>query len=122
MEHRCIPRMASSLDVIIIKQGKQVGRGKIKNGNRWGIYVESDYLQVEPEHQLTLELVDSKIESLHDAAIKIEALVIYTTDQGFGLEIDIEAETHANLFSQLLKASDCDPDWLEPRFKMIVNG
>ena len=122
MEHRCIPRVASSLDVIILKQGLPVGRGQIKNGNRWGIYVESNYLQIEPEHQLSLELVHSKIEIMDHASIKIEALVIYTTEQGFGLEIDIDSEMQANLFSQLLKTSECDPDWLEPRFKMIVNG
>jgi len=110
------------VDVIILKQGMPVGVGKIVNGNRWGVYVLSEFRHLETEQQISLEVIHMRAERFIQKSIKIEALVIHTNNQGFGLEIDIESTEQADLFLQMLSNSISNQEWSEPRIRKLANA
>jgi len=104
MEHRCTERIESKLRVLIYKHNFPVAIGCINNGSAQGVFVETDFVDIECEHQLKLEVIINK-KSSRLQAVTMEAIVIHKTEKGFGAEIDFFDELQANEFLGLLQGN-----------------
>ena len=121
MEHRYTERITSELKILIYKHNLPIAIGRIRNGSSHGVFVETDFMDVECEHQLQLEVLFSKSNVAKFQSIAMKALVIHKTGKGFGAEIDFQNAAQAELFVDLLrgtKASAAD----EQLFAMVANS
>ncbi len=102
MEHRLTERTTSELKILIYKHNHPVAIGRIRNGSHSGVFVETDFSDIDCEHQLTLEvLTKSTVTKLQ--RIEMQALVIYKTARGFGAEVDFDSGSHADIFLEILQ-------------------
>src|SRR4051812_15196398 len=103
MEHRCTERITSELKILIYKHNHPVAIGRIKNGSHNGVFVETDFQDIDCEHQLTLEVLLNKSTVTKLQRIEMQALVIYKTAKGFGAEVDFDSGSHADTFVEVLQ-------------------
>lgn len=103
MEHRCTERSLSELKILIYKHNHPVAIGRIKNGSHNGVFVETDFVDIECEHQLRLEVLPNKNPITKLQRIEMQALVIHKEEKGFGAEVDFDKASDANLFLDMLK-------------------
>ena len=103
MEHRCTERAASELKILIYKHNHPVAIGRIRNGSHSGVFVETDFDDIECEHQLRIEVLLNKNHAINLQRIEMQAIVIHKTDKGFGAEVDFEIESNANTFLEILR-------------------
>ena len=122
MEHRCTERFSSDLKIIIYKHDLPIAIGRIKDGSRWGIFVETDSANVECERPLTLEVLLDRKRPSKLKHIEVKAMVIYKTARGFGAELDIETQEDANLFVEMLRGQEILPPHEEQTFAYAANG
>lgn len=105
MEHRCTERYNSDLHILIYQHNLPVAIGRIKNGSRWGVYIETDFFDVECEHQIAIEVLLGRNTSTKLQRIDMKAMVIHKTKKGFGAELDIHSEEQAAIFVDLLRGT-----------------
>ncbi len=87
MEHRFNRRIIADLRVLIYKYSIPMAVGRIKNGTRYGLYIESDFADVGALQLLGLEILFySPLNILQ--RFKFNTIVTHTTDNGFGVELD----------------------------------
>lgn len=103
MEHRCTERTSSELKILIYKHNHPVAIGRIKNGSHSGVFVETDFVDVDCEHQLRFEILLNKNTLTKLQRIEMDAIVIHKTNKGFGAEVDFSSTAHANTFLELLQ-------------------
>lgn len=119
MEHRCTTRINSELKLLIYKHNLPVAIGRVKNGSRYGVFVETDFMEIECEHQLKLEVLLDKSSGTKFQRIEMEALVIHKTAKGFGAEIDFPSIMQGDLFLEILQGSKAVLTE-EPELAMVV--
>ena len=102
MEHRCAERIVGELKILIHKHNYPVAIGRVKNGSRTGVFVETDFADLECEQQIRLELSLNKTGVAKSQSFLIEALIIHKTERGFGAAIDLESSTLADFFISAL--------------------
>lgn len=107
MEHRCTERITSELKLLIYKHNHAVAIGRINNGSYYGVFVETDFMEIECEHQLKLEVLLNKNPAKLQR-IEMEAIVIHKTGKGFGAEIDFPNKLQADIFMELLQDTQAD--------------
>jgi hypothetical protein len=108
MEHRCSLRHKTDIKILIYKFGTPVAIGRIKNGTRHGLFIESDLAEVRPWQQLGIEIL------LYRPAQKLmrykfDSIVIHTADHGFGVELDALSSEAGNQLLEILAASPVTP-------------
>jgi hypothetical protein len=105
MEHRCTERIVSELKILIYKHNLPVAIGRVRNGSSSGVFVETDFSDVDCGHQLQLEVLFNRNNSVKPQSIALKALVIHKTGKGFGAEVDFQNAAHAELFVDLLRGT-----------------
>jgi hypothetical protein len=103
MEHRCTERTPSELKILIYKHDHPVAIGRIKNGSHSGVFIETDFFDIECEHQLKLEVLLNKSNVTKLQRIEMQAIVIHKEDRGFGAELDFDKTSDAIAFLNILK-------------------
>jgi len=120
MEHRCSERHPANIKILIYKYGMPVAIGRIKNGTRHGLHIESDFADVKPLQQLGIEMLvygsGSKLQRY-----KFDSIVIHKTDHGFGVELDALTEDTGAQLCELLQANPSTPKESE-LFSMLASA
>ena len=121
MEHRCAERINSELKILIYKYNLPIAIGRVRTGSSSGIFVETDFVDVECEHQLQLEVLFNRNNAVKPQSIEMKALVIHKTGKGFGAEVDFQNSAQAELFLELLRGTKASlPD--EQIFARVANS
>ena len=120
MEHRHTERYASDLSVLIYQHKLPIAIGRIRNGSRSGVFIETDFSDVECGHQVSLEisLNRSATHKLH--RIELKALVVHKTEKGFGAELEINMQEHTDLLIKILRDIHEAPQKVQP-FPMVAS-
>jgi hypothetical protein len=105
MEHRCTERNPSELKILIYKHNHPVAIGRIKNGSQHGVFVETDFVDIECEHLVKLEVLLNKNPATKLQRIEMQAIVIHKDTKGFGAEVDFDRVSDATAFVDILKYS-----------------
>jgi hypothetical protein len=121
MEHRCTERIVSELKILIYKHNIPIAIGRVRNGSGHGVFVETDFMDIDCEHQLQLEVLFNKSYATKLQSIVMKALVIHKTGKGFGAEIDFQNSAQAELFGELLRGTKADVAD-EQKFAMVANS
>lgn len=120
MEHRCSDRYTADIKILIYRYGIPVAIGRIKNGNRYGLFIESDLADVYPLQQLGIEvLVYRTTQKLQ--RYQFESIVAHTNGRGFGVEIDSSNEDAGNQLIEMLLAEPATPQ-ADELFAMVANA
>lgn len=120
MEHRCSDRYTADIKILIYRYGIPVAIGRIKNGNRYGLFIESDLADVNPLQQLGIEvLVYRTTQKLQ--RYKFESIVAHKNGRGFGVEIDSSNEEAGNQLIEMLLAEPATPQ-ADELFAMVANA
>jgi len=108
MEHRCSERHPANIKILIYKYNVPVAIGRIKNGTRHGLHIESDLASVEPLQQLGIEVLvyggSNKLQRY-----QFDSIVIHTTEHGFGVELDALTQEASDQLWQLLQINPKTP-------------
>jgi len=56
MEHRLSKRITTDLDLLVYKRGMPVATGKIRDASRKGLFILTDYTDVQLNQELEIEL------------------------------------------------------------------
>lgn len=120
MEHRCSARYPADIKILIYQYDTPVAIGRIKNGTRYGLYIESDLANVRPLQQLGIEiLVNRSPQKLQ--RYRFDSIVMHTTEHGFGVELDNLGEEAAKQLTDMLHAAPKTP--LENElFEMVASA
>jgi hypothetical protein len=120
MEHRCSARSNANIKILIYRYGIPVAIGRIKNGTRHGLFIESDLSDVKPLQQLGIEiLVYRNPQKLQRH--RFDSIVIHTTEHGFGVELDALTEEAGSQLIEMLHKSPETPQESE-LFDMVANA
>lgn len=120
MEHRCSARYPADIKILIYQYDIPVAIGRIKNGTRYGLYIESDLANVKPMQQLGIEvLVQRSAQKLQ--RYRFDSIVMHTTDHGFGVELDTLSDDTANQLTEMLRASPKTPQESE-LYEMVASA
>ncbi|RYY75475.1 MAG: hypothetical protein EOO52_08745 [Gammaproteobacteria bacterium] len=103
MEHRCTERNPSELKILICRHNHPVAIGRIKNGSQCGVFVETDFVDIDCEHQVRLEVLLNKNPFTKLQRIEMQAIVIHKEEKGFGAEVDFAKDSDATAFMDILK-------------------
>jgi len=120
MEHRCTERTASELNVLIYKHNNPIATGRIKNCSHAGVFVETDFMDIDCEHQLTFEVLFNENSAIKFQRVEMKAIVIHKASKGFGAEVDFLDSSQANVFKEILRG----PQLIQPNsnFAMAANS
>lgn len=122
MEHRCTQRYSGDLQIIIYKHNLPIAIGRIKNGSRVGGFVETDFADIDCEHQLRLEIQSGKQYGSKQQSLRMEAIVIHKTKRGFGVELDMDSREQADTFIEMLRGTQFRPHANKQEFAIVANG
>ena len=120
MEHRYTDRYSSDLKILIHKHGLPTAIGRIRNGGRSGVFVETDFADIDCEHQLTLELMVNR--NSGKQTLQLKAIVIHKTARGFGAELDIDTYEQTEVFINILRGQQSQVAQQARNFAKTVNG
>ena len=118
MEHRSTVRQPSELAIRIFRHKAPVATGYIKNGNRWGVFIETAFSDIQCEQQIVVQVLPTCVSAKKLQGVEIKALVVHKNDAGFGVELDIPTQEHMDLFVQLLS----DFHIQEQYYASVANG
>lgn len=120
MEHRCSGRHTADIKILIHKYQLPVAIGRIKNGNRYGLFIETDMTDVKPLQQLGIEILAyPSAQKLQ--RYKFDSIVIHVTRSGFGIELDALDVGEADKLLQLLQDAPETPHENE-LYAMVANA
>jgi hypothetical protein len=120
MEHRCSERRLADIKILIYRYGIPTAIGRIKNGNRYGLFIDSDLADVRPLQQLGIEiLVYRNAQRLQ--RYKFESIVTHINEYGFGVELDVLSDEAGNQLLEVLQVAPATPKSAE-LFAMMANA
>jgi putative N-acetylmannosamine-6-phosphate epimerase len=120
MEHRCSDRYTADIKILIHKYQLPVAIGRIKNGSRYGLFIESDMVDVQPLQQLGIEILAyPSAQKLQ--RYKFDSIVIHTTEHGFGIELDALDDEEEGQLLRLLRDAPVTPQESE-LYAMVANA
>lgn len=120
MEHRCSARSSADIKILIYRYEVPVAIGRIKNGTRHGLFIESDLSDVRPLQQLGIEILVYR-SSQKLQRYRFDSIVIHTTEHGFGVELDALTEEAGNQLIEMLQKSPETPQESD-LFDMVANA
>jgi len=86
MEHRLSTRITTDLDLLVYKRGMPVATGKIRDASRKGLFILTDYTDVQLNQELEIEI---RFPDCPEQRIKrIRAQVVRKTGAGLGLDFE----------------------------------
>lgn len=104
MEHRCsTTRHHCNIKVLIYRHNDPIAFGRIKNFSSRGMFIETDFKNIQLTQHLQLEMMPTKIGVKNIDKIYTNALVVHITKNGFGVEIDIPIPEQEKLFLEHFK-------------------
>ncbi len=109
MEHRLSKRVAGRLSILVYKRGMPVATGQVRNASRRGVFVSTDYDDVNLNQTLELELCYP--EKTGKPLRRLNALVVRKSRNGLGLDFD-GGDNNALAITKLL-------DWLTTHHPMF---
>lgn len=104
MEHRCSARYNADIKITIYRYDIPVAIGRIKNGTRYGLYIESDLADVKPLQPLGIEILVYR-NTQKSQRYRFDSIVMHATEHGFGVELDALNEDAASQLTDMLRAS-----------------
>src|SRR5690606_28422498 len=108
MEHRCSARNNANIKILIYQYGVPVAIGRIRNGTRHGLYIESDLSDVRPLQKLGIEiLVYRRPQKLQRH--KFAPIIIHITENGFRIAMATLNEETGNQITEMLRKSPATP-------------
>lgn len=102
MEHRMSERKDGKLGLLVYKRGMPVATGQVRNASKQGLFIATDYTDVELNQTLELEFrfPDKRKEQFH----RLKAHVIRKSDDGLGVDFEgMEAENDNFTLSSLIR-------------------
>ena len=120
MEHRCSARYTADIKVMIYQYDVPVAIGRIKNGTRYGLFIESDLAGVKPLQQLRIEILTNR-NAQKTQRYNFDSIVTHTKEHGFGVELDTLGEEAGNQLTEMLRAAPAMPKESES-FGMVANA
>lgn len=99
MEHRLSKRVPGKLSILVYKRGMPVATGQVRNASRRGVFVSTDYDDVNLNQTLELELCYP--EKTEKTLRRLKAHVVRKSAKGLGLDFD-GADNDALGISKLL--------------------
>lgn len=88
MEHRYSERVDVDLRAAVYKRGIAVGTGRIKNGSKQGLYLETGYDDVNLLQKLVIEVV-VHVAPQQTQRYELETIVVRKSSEGLGLELEV---------------------------------
>ena len=120
MEHRCSARYTADIKILIYRYETPIAIGRIKNGTKHGLFIESDLADVRPLQQLGIEvLVYRSAQKLQ--RFKFDSIVMHATKHGFGVELDALNEESEDILLEMLRAAPETPQESE-LFGMVASA
>ena len=102
VDHYASRRVPLQLNALIYKHGTPVATGRIINGSRHGLYLETEYQDVRELQRLELEvLLAGRIKG--EQRCRVGALVVKKTLMGKGLEMELLEEPGNQLLHDLIQ-------------------
>lgn len=100
MEHRCADRMTVDIPVLLYKYNHPTALGRVKNATRFGFFIECESHLFE-----TLQPILIEIHPLDygEEVIRLHALIIHTSAQGLGVELELVHSRESLNLQSLLK-------------------
>ncbi|RBP27151.1 PilZ domain-containing protein [Marinobacter pelagius] len=86
MEHRLSKRVPGKLSILVYKRGMPVATGQVRNASRRGVFVSTDYDDVNLNQTLELELCYP--EKTEKTLRRLKAHVVRKSAKGLGLDFD----------------------------------
>lgn len=120
MEHRCSARYNADIKVMIYQYDTPVAIGRIKNGTRYGLFIESDLANVKPLQPLGIEVLVYR-KPQKPERYRFESIVMHATTHGFGVELDALSDEAASQLIELLRATP-DTSKETELFDMVANA
>ncbi|MFN2359873.1 MAG: PilZ domain-containing protein [Marinobacter sp.] len=86
MEHRLSKRIEGKLGLLVYKRGMPVATGQIRDASKRGLFIATDYTDVQLNHTLELEfrLPDKQEKQFR----KLKAHVVRKSDKGIGVDFE----------------------------------
>lgn len=120
MEHRCTDRYLSNLNIKIYQHKLPIGQGRIKNASLAGVFVETEFSDIDCEHQISLEICHNRSRTASQP-IKIQAQITHKRSNGFGAELYIADSEQVDFFTKLLQSHKVAPQ-ITQLFRKSANG
>lgn len=86
MEHRQSTRLPANAQLHLYKRGKLIGRGRVREVNRNGLFVTTECTRLSPNQILEIEL--SPDDQSPETFRRGKAVVVHSTAQGLGLMLE----------------------------------
>lgn len=107
MEHRYSQRVDVDLKASIYKRGLLLGTGKIKNGSKHGLYIETLVEDVNLLQKLVLEIV-VHLAPQDSRRYQLNTIVVRKSFEGLGLELEALDEQDSTTMAEVLSLSHTD--------------
>lgn len=104
MEHRCSERVDTDVRVLIYKAGAPQAIGRIKNGSKYGFFVETDFDDINIFQGLDVEMLLSQ-GSNQTTKYKYATRVIRKMNNGLGLELEMVTRDAGIMLNKALRSS-----------------
>lgn len=104
MEHRYEPRFPADHKLLVFRHGVPVATGIMSNFSRGGVFVKTDFNQIDINQSLDLELIargSSRLPAYYGERRLCKTVVMHKTAEGVGLlvrEDCIETQTYFTSF------------------------
>lgn len=86
MEHRLSKRVQGKLGLLVYRRGMPVATGQIRDASRRGLFIATDYTDVQLNQTLELEF---RFPEKHDKQFRrLKAHVVRKSDQGLGVDFE----------------------------------
>lgn len=99
MEHRLSKRIPGKLKLLIYRRGIPVATGQICDASRRGLFIATDYLDIQLNQMLEIEVQFP--EKSEKRFIRLKAYVVRKIDKGLGLDFG-ETNGDASAISSLM--------------------
>lgn len=101
MEHRYSERVDVDLRAAVYKRGVPVGTGRIKNGSRRGLFLQTNYDDVNVLQKLMIEVV-VHLAPQKTQRYELQTIVVRKSAEGIGLELEAIGEQDSIAMAALI--------------------
>lgn len=106
MEHRLSQRIEGQLPILVYKKGMPVGTGKIRDASRRGLFIITDYGDVQLNQIIQLAF---RLPEVADGQQTLNAHVVRRAEDGLGLDFDGLDNNAGAIFALILWLNDHSP-------------
>lgn len=106
MEHRLSQRIEGQLPILVYKRGMPVGTGKIRDASRRGVFINTDYSDVQLNQTIQLAF---RLPEIADGQQILNAHVVRRAEGGLGLDFDGADNNAGAIFALILWLNDHSP-------------